>query len=385
MNGVDPQAWLADVLARFPVYRSYLPDFGRGYLDEALGGRSVPRLVDAADPLCVRFQQTSGMVMAKGVEDTAFYRHHLLTALNEVGSDPAAFGVAADEWHAECTRLERDWPDSMTLLSTHDSKRSEDVRARLVLLSQDPDRWACALAAMETAAAPHVGTVSPEDQYLLHQTLCGTGIISAERLGGYLRKATREAKRHTSWLCPDEAYDTDLQTLARAVLADERYLAALSDLHADWADAWQRTILAQKLLQLTMPGVPDLYQGSERTLLTLVDPDNRRHVDFTPLSGPDSPKTALVRAVLQLRRDRPELFQGYARLDAGPDVLAFHRSDDVIVVVVTRAIRLQNQGFGDAALSLEGSWTDALTGEQARPSLTDLIGGRPGALLVRAR
>jgi (1->4)-alpha-D-glucan 1-alpha-D-glucosylmutase len=377
---------LAETLARFPVYRSYLPDFGRGYLEQALAGRSVPRLADASDPLCTRFQQTSGMVMAKGVEDTAFYRHHLLTALNEVGSDPAAFGVAPDEWHAECSRLERDWPDSMTLLSTHDSKRSEDVRARLALLSQDPARWARTLVAMAKAAAPYAGKVAPEDQYLLHQTLCGTGVISAERLGGYLRKATREAKRHTSWLDPDEAYDADLQFLARAVLTDEAYLSALSELHADWAEAWQRTLLAQKLLQLTMPGVPDLYQGSERTLLTLVDPDNRGDVDFAPLAGPDSPKTALVRTVLRLRRDRPELFRGYARVDAGADALAFHRSDDLVVVVATRALRLQQHGFGNTALDLEGSWTDVLTQTDiGSRQLDELVGPRPGALLVRRR
>ncbi|MGH3744549.1 MAG: malto-oligosyltrehalose synthase, partial [Mycobacteriales bacterium] len=355
---------LAEVLARFPVYRSYLPDHGRGYLDQALDGRSVPRLADPNDPLCTRFQQTSGMVMAKGVEDTAFYRHHRLIALNEVGSDPAAFGVTAAEWHAECARLDAEWPDSMTLLSTHDSKRSEDVRARLVLLSQGPARWGEAVAALDRAAAPYVGSVAPEDVYLLHQTLCGTGVISADRLGGYLRKATREAKRHTSWLDPDEAYDADLQALARGVLADDAYLSALAGLHADWAEPWQRTVLAQKLLQLTMPGVPDLYQGSERTLLTLVDPDNRRDVDFTPLADPDSPKTALVRDVLRLRRDRPELFRGYAPLDAGPEALAFHRSADLVVVVATRAIRLDDKGFCGATLDLDGAWTDVLTGAE---------------------
>ncbi|HEX7354137.1 MAG TPA: malto-oligosyltrehalose synthase [Mycobacteriales bacterium] len=378
-------ATLADVLARFPVYRSYLPEFGRAYLDEALAGRSIPRLTDAADPLCVRFQQTSGMVMAKGVEDTAFYRYHVLDALNEVGSDPGAFGVSAAEWHHECLRLERDWPETMTLLSTHDSKRSEDVRARLVLLSQDPDRWERAVRALDAAAAPHVRSVAPEDVYLLHQTLCGTGPIAAERVGDYMRKATREAKRHTSWLDPDEAYDADLQSLVQGVLADGAYLSALADLHRDWDRPWRRTVLAQKLLQLSMPGVPDLYQGSERELLTLVDPDNRRDVDFTPLGGPDSPKTALVRTVLGLRRDRPDLFRDYAPIDVGPHALAFHRSDTLVVVAVTRAMDLQRNGFGDVALDLGGRWTDVLTGRPLPGDvrLADAVPDGPGLVLMR--
>jgi (1->4)-alpha-D-glucan 1-alpha-D-glucosylmutase len=142
-------------------------------------------------------------------------------------------------------------------------------------------------------------------------------------------------------------------------------------------------VLAQKLLQLTMPGVPDLYQGSERTLLTLVDPDNRRPVDFAPLDGEDSPKTRLVRQVLALRRDRPELFRGYEPLDAGDDALAFRRSEDLVIVVATRAISLQRRGFGDAALDLDGTWTDVLTGAPARRRLAELVAERPGAVLVR--
>jgi (1->4)-alpha-D-glucan 1-alpha-D-glucosylmutase len=217
----------------------------------------------------------------------------------------------------------------------------------------------------------------------VHQTLCGTGVITADRLGDYLRKATREAKRHTSWLDPDEAYDADLQSLVRAVLTDPAYLQALADLQAAWAAPWDRTVLAQKLLQLTMPGVPDLYQGSERTLLTLVDPDNRRPVDFAPLDGEDSPKTRLVRQVLALRRDRPELFRGYEPLDAGDDALAFRRSEDLVIVVATRAVSLQRRGFGDAALDLDGTWTDVLTGAPARRRLAELVAERPGAVLVR--
>jgi (1->4)-alpha-D-glucan 1-alpha-D-glucosylmutase len=365
---------IAQVLARFPVYRSYLPEVGRSHLDRALAADSpaelARRLGDAGDPLAVRFQQTSGMVMAKGVEDTAFYRHHVLDALNEVGSDPARFGVDIAEWHAECARLEADWPESMTLLSTHDSKRSEDVRARLALLSQQPARWAAAVSELSVAARPHLGSVAPEDAYLLHQTLAGTGPIAAERVGDYLQKATREAKVHTSWLAPDEAYDQDVQSLVRAVLSDPAYRATLGSLHADWEQAWHTTVLAQKLLQLAMPGIPDSYQGSERTLITLVDPDNRRGVDFT---APEEPKTALVRTVLTLRRDRPELFRGYAPVPLGPSVLGFHRSPDLLALVVIRPFAAPVPGP-----TLDGSWTDVLTG---REWVGEIEG--PGALLVR--
>ena len=258
----------------------------------------------------------------------------------------------------------------MTLLSTHDSKRSEDVRARLALLSQQPDRWSAAVAQLSAAAAPHLGSVAPEDAYLLHQTLAGTGPIAAERVGDYLRKATREAKVHTSWLSPDEAYDEDLQSLVRAVLADETYRAALRSLHADWDQAWRDTVLAQKLLQLVMPGVPDLYQGSERTLITLVDPDNRRGVDF---AAAEEPKTRLVRTVLTLRRDRPELFRGYAPVELGPSVLGFHRSPDLLALVVVRPFAGNVPGP-----TLDGSWTDVLTGQGWVGALDG-----PGALLVR--
>ncbi len=390
---VDPAA-IGEVLAQFAVYRSYLPEVGRGHLDEALARARAARpalaeslrtlgsrLADPTDPLCIRFQQTSGMVMAKGVEDTAFYRHHVLDALNEVGSDPARFGVGTPEWHAEAARLESDWPESMTLLSTHDSKRSEDVRARLALLSQDPARWRSAVVALEAAARPYLGSVAPADAYLLHQTLAGTGPIAAERVGDYLRKATREAKLHTSWLDPDEDYDNDLQTLVRAVLADAGYRAALDSLLADWDDAWLRQLLAQKLLQLTMPGIPDLYQGSERTLVTLVDPDNRHAVD---VGAAEEPKTRLVRTVLTLRRDRPELFRGYTPLDAGPAAVAFRRSPDLAVVVVTRPISLQRNGLGTTTLPLDGAWTDVLTGRAVTdPRVAAVVGDGPGALLVR--
>jgi (1->4)-alpha-D-glucan 1-alpha-D-glucosylmutase len=271
----------------------------------------------------------------------------------------------------------------MTLLSSHDTKRSEDIRARLVLLSELPGEWERAVDQLAAAARPHAGRVAADDRYLLHQTLIGTGLIDAERIGGYLHKAAREAKRHTSWLAPDEAYEADLQHLIRGVLGDAGYRQLIEALLARLAPPWRRTVLAHKLAQLTMPGVPDLYQGSERELIALVDPDNRRPVDFT---APDSAKTGLVRTVLRLRRDRPELFLGYQPVDTGTTrAVAFARSPDLLVVLATRAVALERDGWGAAGISLPpGRWTDALTGRPISSGrFVDAVGDAPGLLLVR--
>lgn len=391
-------AAIGEVLAQFPVYRSYLPEDGLGYLESALvAARSArpglapdldrlgQRLVDGADPLAVRFQQTSGMVMAKGVEDTAFYRHYVLAALNEVGGDPGRFGVSVDEFHRSASALEQHWPHSMTLLSSHDTKRSEDVRARISLLSEIPDEWARVVAALDAAAAPYLGTVSPGDSYLLHQTLVGTGPIEGDRLATYLEKATREAKLRTSWTDPDETYDADVRHLAYGVLDDPAYRAVLDSFLARLAPAWQRTVVAQKLLQLAMPGVPDLYQGSERAYLALVDPDNRRPVDW---QAPPDAKTTVAGIVLRLRRTHPELFEGYQpiALDT-PHALAFRRSEDLIVVVTRLAVGLERAGWAEVELPLRhGEWRNELTESTVRdPRLEALVGSGAGAVLRRIR
>ena len=390
------EAAVADVLTNFPVYRSYLPDEGAEYVEEAVEAAAAERpdlesdiellaerLADPDDPLSRRFQQTSGMVMAKGVEDTAFYRHHVLIALNEVGSDPARFGVGVDEWHAECAALQANWPATMTLLSSHDHKRSEDVRARVLLLAQIPGEWEQAARALDEATTGYRGRVAPEDRYLLHQTLAGTGEIEADRLVGYLHKATREAKRNTAWVDGDPDYDADVETLGRAVLTDPGYLSVLRALLARLDPAWTSTLAAHKILQLTMPGVPDIYQGCERVSLTLVDPDNRRPVDFT---APADAKTHVVRTILRLRRERPELFAEYRPVEvASPDALAFARSAGLVVVVNRFALRVERHGWSDATVALPpGEWVDALTGiSPASARLDDVLGRRGGAVLVR--
>jgi (1->4)-alpha-D-glucan 1-alpha-D-glucosylmutase len=404
---------VAEVLACFPVYRSYLPQ-GRDHLDEALAGARSrrPDLADALDavgpvlsdpesPAALRFQQTSGMVMAKGVEDCAFYRSSRLTSLNEVGADPSIFSVTPDEWHEAMVERQRDWPRAMTTLSTHDTKRGEDVRARIAVLAEDPTRWAEVLDALQSQAPiPDAGFAN-----LLWQAAFGAWPISADRLHAYAEKAMREAGDHTTWTDPDEDYESAVHGAIDALDEIPELRARLEAL-VDEVDAASRSnSLALKLLSLTIPGVPDVYQGSEVEERSLVDPDNRRPVDYeiaaSTLADGSVAKQHLTQTALRLRRDRPELFGGYTPLRAeGPaadHVLAFDRGG--VVTVVTRLpLGLERRGgWGDTTIELpEGQWTSLLgttgseTGAGAPSSTTegtiplaDLLGDLPVALLVR--
>ncbi len=277
----------------------------------------------------VRFQQTCGPVMAKGVEDTAFYRWHRFVALNEVGGDPTRMGVAPEDFHAFAGRLQRSWPASLTTLSTHDTKWSEDVRARLAAASELAGEWADAARAWTEGAARHRsgdGRPDPATVYLIWQVLVGTwrhGPLSADRLRGYLVKATREAKLHTSWTSPETDYEEALASFADAVVTDPQLLAAVAAF-CELLDAPARVaVLGQKLVQLAMPGVPDVYQGCELVELSLVDPDNRRPVDFAertrrlgrldaghPPADLDDEKLLVTSRLLRLRREHPDWFTG---------------------------------------------------------------------------
>ncbi|MDP3712757.1 MAG: malto-oligosyltrehalose synthase [Mycobacteriales bacterium] len=404
---------LVELLVAFGVYRAYLPPDGpadeaaRGHVDHAvaLARSRRPDLADdlhlwrglvlgegGAPELVTRFQQTCGPVMAKGVEDTAFYRYLRLTALCEVGGDPGTFGVLPADFHRACVEQADDWPLSMTTLSTHDTKRSEDVRARLVLLSEMPDEWG-AVAARWDARHPDLDAPT---RYLVWQTLVGAWPLAPERLGAYLEKATREAKASTSWVDPAPAYDESLQRVARAVLADRDLVAEVEDLVARLDGPWRTTSLAQKLVQLTMPGVADTYQGTELADLSLVDPDNRRPVDFDERRrqladlGSADPKLRLLATSLRLRRDRPETFLrgSYTPLPAGLRALAFCRGEEVVTVVPVRAVSVARDGWGDEAVELPpGRWHDLLTDAEhdgGSVRLADLLTDSPVALLVRA-
>jgi (1->4)-alpha-D-glucan 1-alpha-D-glucosylmutase len=363
---------------------------------------------DAVD-FAVRFAQTTGPVMAKGIEDTAFYRYVRLTALNEVGGDPGRFGIAPADFHAWAADLARDWPATMTTLSTHDTKRSEDVRARLLTLAEIPGEWSAAVTRWR--ARHHLG--DPDLEYLFWQSLVGAWPISAERMAGYVEKASREAKRRTSWTDPDPAYDEMLQSFVREVYADD---ATVADV-----ELWVRehvlvpgriTSLAQKLLQLTMPGVPDCYQGGELWDLSLVDPDNRRPVDYdrrrTMLRALDEghlppavdddeegwSKLLVTSRVLRSRRARPELFgpsAGYRALTAaGPaadHLLGFVRGEGAASLATRLPVGLRRTGgWRDTTVPLPaGVWTDVLTGRSFRGGdipVAKVLDGLPVGLLV---
>ncbi len=214
--------------------------------------------------------------MAKGVEDCAFYRYSRLTSLNEVGADPSVFSMAVADFHATMTYRQAEWPDAMTTLSTHDTKRSEDVRARIAVLAEAPERWAAALAALlDAAPIPDPGFAN-----LLWQAAYGAWPISRERLHAYAEKAMRESGARTTWTDPDEEFEAAVHAAVDAAYDDERVHAVLESLDAELGEAGRVNALSAKLLSLTLPGVPDVYQGSELGDLSLVDPDNRRPVDF---------------------------------------------------------------------------------------------------------
>ncbi|MGH3718672.1 MAG: malto-oligosyltrehalose synthase [Pseudonocardiaceae bacterium] len=409
---------LAEVLACFPVYRSYLPDHGVEHLNQALAAAAhrlpdlattlkalSPRLRDPADELAVRFQQTSGAVMAKSVEDTAYYRWTRFVTLNEVGGDPACFGLDLEAFHAAAARREEIAPRGMTTLSTHDTKRSADVRARLAVLAELPDWWADCVGEFTRLAGAAGATVpDPALGHLLWQTLVGAWPLPRDRLHAYLHKAMREARTRTSWSDPDEPFETALHAVADVALDDPTLRAAVATVAARIIPPGWSNSLSAVLLQLAMPGVPDTYQGGELWDLSLVDPDNRRPVDFTAradllariesgwlpeVDDSGAAKLLVVSRALRARREHPERFTGYSPLRAtGPTAshaVAFARNG--VVAVATRLpVRLACLGgWGETALPLpEGSWTDALTGFSASRSvpLVDLLARYPVALLL---
>ncbi len=347
--------------------------------------------------------------MAKGVEDTAFYRWSRLLALNEVGGEPDDFPPGPGAFHGFAADLARHWPASMTTLSTHDTKRQEDVRARLAVLAEIPEDWAARVAGWHDRAAELSGGVMPEPdtEYLLWQTLAGAWPIGTGRLSGYLRKAMREAKTATSWTDPDEDYEAAVLGLADRVLGDGELSRAIAGFVTSLAADARVNSLGMKLVQLTMPGVADVYQGCELAGLSLVDPDNRRPVDFgrrrqllaaldagEAAAGLDAEKLLVTSAALRLRRRHPDWFTGdYQPLAAeGPaagHAVAFARGGQAVTVATRLPAGLRGRGgWEGTALPLDGGpWRDLLTGAVhpgPRVPLAALTRRLPVALLVPA-
>jgi (1->4)-alpha-D-glucan 1-alpha-D-glucosylmutase len=371
---------VADALAALPIYRTYVePATGRvepedraAIEDAGIDGRLADVLLlreRGHDEFVTRFQQTSPPVTAKGVEDTAFYRYNRLLALNDVGGDPGRFGISVAEFHdANAQRAER-FPNGLLITQTHDTKRSGDVRARIGALAGMAAEWREHVLRWRELNADLRADGAPDsnEEYLIYQTLAGAWPIERDRLEQYLEKALREAKRNTSWVEQDHDYEARVQRFAVALLTHEPFLADFEPFAARVADEGRRSALGQLLLKLTSPGVADIYQGDELEALSLVDPDNRRPVDWAmrrealdaltagAAPSPQTMKLHVIRQALALRARREAAFAGaYEPLSAGAGVCAFLRGGTVLVVVPVR-------DYDDATLSgVAGRWADAL-------------------------
>ena len=384
---------LAQALAALPIYRTYVEPWSgrvqdadreavqRAGMDAGLARALLLEEREGVDDeLVTRFQQTSPPVTAKGVEDTAFYRYLRLLALNEVGGDPGRFGLGVGEFHAANQQRARRFPRGLLVTQTHDTKRSGDARARIGALSTMAADWRAAVGRWRAMAAPLRETGArpapgpdPAEEYLIYQTLVAVWPIEPESLDAYLEKALREAKRNTNWVDQDHEYEAQVKRFARALVEHDAFRADFEPFLDRVVAEGERSALGQLLLKLTIPGVPDVFQGDELWRLALVDPDNRRPVDWAErrealervrAGGPPAPadaKLALIWRALALRARRPDAFAGaYTPIAAGDGVVAFLRGEaEVLVAVPVR-------DFADAVLELpaqaQGSWCDVLGG-----------------------
>jgi len=439
---------LSELLVQFPVYRTYADGRGRSKADEAIMrgvvAAAAPKLPASERPLLeridrwlggepprqlrsasarrlrlraiARFQQLTAPVAAKAVEDTAFYRHGRLLSRNEVGADPSRFALDASAFHRLSRERRRRYPLTMLATATHDHKRGEDLRARLAVLSELPQRWGVVLRGWRAGNAARRGSIGPDaaDELMLYQTLAGAWPLDLpaddrqglgafeERVAAWQLKALREAKRRSSWLEPDLAYESDCRGFLQRLLGDAAFVAGLHALVQDIAAAGAVNGLSQALLRMTAPGVPDLYQGTEYWDFSLVDPDNRRPVDFDARAaslraGAALPellrgwrdgrvKQRLVHAALGLRRQRPALFAvgDYQPLEVrgrhADRLLAFVRrfgEEAVLVAVPLRSLPLlpdpaqpdlRHADWGDTAIRVPA--------ELRRP-VRNLLAGTP--------
>jgi (1->4)-alpha-D-glucan 1-alpha-D-glucosylmutase len=411
-TGVDhpdlPRA-VAELISRVHVYRSDYLSLSL-VLPEACA-ETAAALLELAKPLAivsaalttsaesaVRLQQLCGAATAKSMEDRLFYRDARLVALNEVGGEPARFGVSVAEFHERAATRARLWPHAMVALTTHDTKRGEDVRARIGVLSQVPSLWAELVAKWVLEAPPPDAATG----LFLLQNIFGVwpldGVVTDElrgRLHAYAEKAIREAAVRTSWHDPDTVFESAVHTWLDIVM-DGPVATELTSLVTRLDEHARNDGLGQKLVALTAPGVPDVYQGTELWEDSLVDPDNRRPVDYhvrrAALSANSHPKMRVVTAALRLRRDRPDTFTdgGYTPLlaegAAAEHLVAFLRADDVVTAVTRHSVVLAETQWGDTALTLpDGVWADRIASGRfsGRVLASDLFNELPVALLER--
>jgi (1->4)-alpha-D-glucan 1-alpha-D-glucosylmutase len=429
---------IREVVAAFPVYRTYVrPAAGavseadQEHISQAVrDAKAARRDVDKGlfgfledvlflreqglleSEFVARFQQVTAAAMAKGIEDTAFYSYLRLTSLNEVGGNPGRFCVSAGEFHKWCSGTQKRRPLTMLTTSTHDTKRSEDVRCRISILSEIPDLWTEAVRRWSSANSRYRVNEMPDrkTEYLLYQTLMGAWPLSKDRLGGYMRKAAREAKEHTSWISPNVAFEEALEKFVEAVLADEQFIADLENFLAPLLGPARETSLSLIALKLTAPGVPDTYQGTEVWDSSLVDPDNRRPVDFElrkrllcelqklrpeqvmERAQEGLPKLWLIRQALRVRAAHPESFGAEGSYQplwpTGPKsahLIAFQRGENVITAAPR--LRMSLDGWGKTFLEIpEGSWRNQLTAnviQGGKVGAQELLSRFPVALLTR--
>lgn len=380
--GVDA---LVRALCSLPVYRTYVePE--RGVVSDvdraALEGvdLELARMLLLEDPVpatfVTRFQQTTPAIMAKGVEDTAFYRYGRLLALNDVGGDPSHFGITVERFHEGNLERARRFPENLLTTQTHDAKRSADVRVRIATLSSMAQEW---VATVErwlemTRGLRSGGAPDDPERLFLFQTLVGAWPVEARRIEAYMEKALREGKRNTNWVDQNVEWEDAVKAFCRELYACEPFLAELDAFAARVAVAAERPTLGQLVLKLTCPGVPDIYQGDEMPFRALVDPDNRRRVDWQwhqamlrRLMGGSFPdaetrKLFITLRLLGLRARRSATFAGgpYRPLEAGPEACAFMRGDEVLVAVATRP-----EPSGEAPVETpRGRWRNVLRGEE---------------------
>jgi (1->4)-alpha-D-glucan 1-alpha-D-glucosylmutase len=356
-------AGVEEAVASLPVYRTYVdPDGGAvdGLDRDAVADAGMSSRLAAImlleerghDAFVVRFQQTTPPVFAKGVEDTAYYRYNRLAALNEVGGDPGRFSLDAGSFHRRLAERARRFPLHLLATQTHDTKRSGDVRARIVATTWFAHEWRERVLRWRTLNAPLRTGAAPDanEEYLLYQTLVGAWPIDETRLVRFLEKALREEKTNTSWIAPNAGWEDDARSFAVRLLGHAPFLADFEPFAERIARAAESISLGQSLLKLTSPGVPDIYQGDEDWCFNLVDPDNRRPVDWErrrlllarlaagePPSR-DTAKLFVTWKALGLRATRPDCFAAelYEPLDAGHDVCAFARGDVLVAVPLRR-------------------------------------------------
>jgi len=370
------------VMTRRPTLGSDLLGFIRDILLLKIPG-------DLESDFVARFQQVTAPVMAKSAEDTAFYCYHRFIAFNEVGGDPGRYGITVEQFHAWSQDMQRHWPNTMLATSTHDTKRSEDVRARLAILSEMPARWIETVSAWSTSHTRCWGSHTPDRnfEYFLYQTLVGAWPLEEARAWPYCEKAMREAKVHTSWTDPQRDYEESIRSFVRSLYENEEFIQEL-DCFVEGLDTFgHQNSLAQTLIKLTAPGIPDFYQGAELWNFSLVDPDNRRPVDYglrrrllRELSelSPEAiwqrrreglPKLWLIQQGLRVRHERPQAFGHtgsyvplYARGETSASVVSFMRGGEVIALAPRLRLNVQ-EGWPHTVIDLPaGRWRQELDG-----------------------